>query len=261
VISHLSSFPPLISSHVLCSREKWTLFEESTRVPLMIYHPKSPYKGQHYRLPVELIDIYPTLIDINHFPTLTETECLPGSVCRPLNGQSLAPAILGSNFKKRKSGEAFSSPDLPLLPKRYAVTQAIRCARLHMHKRSKDPSLSKVEKIKLLSEMWYTCDPKHSDSEIALMGYSIRTKSHRYTAYVPFDRTVNRVYNLTSAQPFRAHYEELYDHQDDHSMELIDRESFNLAHIVKYFPKLQEMRQLLDQFLRFGKPISISSHE
>lgn len=225
----------------------------------MIYHPKSPYKGQHYRLPVELIDIYPTLLDINNLPTLRGTSCLRGSVCHPLNGQSLTPAILGPNFKK--SNPAVSSHELPLLPKRYAVTQAIRCARLDLFRRSKDPSLSKLQKIKVLSEMWYTCGPGHDASEIALMGYSIRTKSHRYTAYVPFDRTINRVYNLTSSQPFHFHYEELYDHQEDHFLDLIDRESLNLANTVKYLPKIQEMRRFLEQFLRFGKPISISSHE
>jgi hypothetical protein len=224
----------------------------------MIYHPKSRFKGQHYRAPVELIDIYPTLLDINHFPTLDGTNCLPGSLCPPLNGQSLAPAILGTNFRK---SNAVSPHDLPLLPKRYAITQAIRCAQLHMYQRSKDPSLLKFQKIKLLSEMWYTCEPQHSDSEIALMGYSIRTKSHRYTAYLPFDRTVNRVYNLTSSQSFHFHYEELYDHQDDHSRDLIDRESLNLANTVKYLPKIQEMRRFLEQFLRFGKPISTSNHE
>jgi arylsulfatase A-like enzyme len=47
--------------------EKWSLFDESTHVPLMIYHPDSPYKGRHYPEPVELIDVrsqeaYPTLI-------------------------------------------------------------------------------------------------------------------------------------------------------------------------------------------------------
>ncbi len=41
-------------------REKWTLFEEAVRVPLMIAHPASPFKGQHYKEPVESVDIYAT---------------------------------------------------------------------------------------------------------------------------------------------------------------------------------------------------------
>jgi iduronate 2-sulfatase len=48
--------------------EKWTLFDESTRVPLMISHPKSPFKGTHSYDPVELVDVFPTLLDLVSAP-------------------------------------------------------------------------------------------------------------------------------------------------------------------------------------------------
>ena len=83
-------------------REKWNLFEESTRVPLIIYHPKSPFRGRSYPLPVEHIDIYPTLLDLAQEPQMHGDTCPPKvgrrrkKICHPLEGQSLVPVLLGS---------------------------------------------------------------------------------------------------------------------------------------------------------------------
>ena len=76
--------------------EKWTLFDESTRVPLLISHPKSPYQGSHYKSPVELIDIYPTVLDLVA-PKYDEKKVCEGNVCRPLQGKSLASIVLGDD--------------------------------------------------------------------------------------------------------------------------------------------------------------------
>jgi hypothetical protein len=56
---------------------KWTLFEESTRVPLIISDPRHPVShGKHYRQPVELLDIFPTLVDLTGTRLEnTEEEC------------------------------------------------------------------------------------------------------------------------------------------------------------------------------------------
>lgn len=85
--------------------EKWSMFDESTRVPLLIAHPDSPYKGQHYTHPVELVDIYPTIVDLLDVPFSKETTC-GGTmtvgrdelkiICQELQGKSLAPVVLGS---------------------------------------------------------------------------------------------------------------------------------------------------------------------
>lgn len=75
--------------------EKWTLFDESTRVPLFISHPKSPHQGMHYEHPVESIDIYRTIKDLLILPFDSQANCPQGSVCHPLQGKSLAPVVLG----------------------------------------------------------------------------------------------------------------------------------------------------------------------
>jgi hypothetical protein len=250
------SSPPShhLSSHLECFREKWTLFEEATRVPLMIYHPQSPYKGQHYRLPVELIDIYPTLIDFNAFPYLIGKTCPQGSKCLPRNGQSLAPAILGPNFKSLLASKDVMP--MPILPKRIAVTQSIRCAEQKDIELVRDPSLSSSERDQLLSNMWETCDIHHRDDEVCLMGYSIRTKSFRYTAYLPYNRRINRVYNLTTSEPLRYEMEELYDHREDHpSSPLVNRELMNIAQLPRYQKKMEAMRRILNNFLRPNQQI------
>ena len=53
------------------------MFDESTRVPLLIHHPLSPYHGQHYVHPVELVDIFPTINDLVQAPDVDRKLCVP----------------------------------------------------------------------------------------------------------------------------------------------------------------------------------------
>ena len=66
----------------------------------MIYHPSSPFGGKHVTSPVELIDIYPTLMDLNGMPRpdAYKHNCFVPSrprACVRLDGESLAPSVLG----------------------------------------------------------------------------------------------------------------------------------------------------------------------
>lgn len=47
---------------------KTTIWEESTRVPLVVYAPRVSVAGEKVAHPVSLIDIYPTLIDLSALP-------------------------------------------------------------------------------------------------------------------------------------------------------------------------------------------------
>lgn len=254
MVSHPALVSVIITPDFLDCREKWTLFEEATRVPLMIYHPQSPYKGQHYRFPVELIDIYPTLIDFNNLPYLIGRTCPEGSKCLFRNGQSLAPVILGPDYNKYPNSRDVKS--MPMLPKRIAVTQSIRCAQHKDVQLVSNPSLSTFERNYLLSNMWETCDIHHRDDEVCLMGYSIRTKSFRYTVYLPYNRRINRVYNLSTSEPLRYDVEELYDHREDHpSFPLVNRELVNVAQLPRFQRKMEDMRRILNNFLRPNQQI------
>ncbi|MCX8211923.1 MAG: sulfatase [Lewinella sp.] len=68
---------------------KNSLWEESTRVPLMIRVPGMGEAGQEVDHPVSLIDIYPTLVDLCGLPTTTAKN----EVGHNLDGHSLQPFI------------------------------------------------------------------------------------------------------------------------------------------------------------------------
>ena len=68
---------------------KVTLFEECARVPLIIHHPKMNGNSKHTESLVELIDIYPTLVDLCKLPQ-------PGF---KLQGKSLVPILNDPNKK------------------------------------------------------------------------------------------------------------------------------------------------------------------
>ena len=89
-------------------REKWSMFDESTRVPLFIHHPDSPFKGKHYQDPVETIDIYPTVTDLLSVPWNYDQHCKGDlhfgkkKVCHDLQGKSLARVVLGNDLYKSR---------------------------------------------------------------------------------------------------------------------------------------------------------------
>ena len=60
---------------------KQALFEEQTRVPLLIVPPQAKAPGQVVRAPVELLDLYPTLADL---AGLQPPANLHGASLRPL---------------------------------------------------------------------------------------------------------------------------------------------------------------------------------
>jgi uncharacterized sulfatase len=61
--------------------QKMSLFEESTRVPFLVYAPRARGNGRACRRTVELLDLYPTLADLCGLP---RPEGVEGSSLRPL---------------------------------------------------------------------------------------------------------------------------------------------------------------------------------
>ena len=86
---------------------KWTLFDESTRVPLMIHAPSFPFSdNRRYSQPVELIDIFPTLVELTGVSlqvplNRTSRECFHGR-----DGSDYRRQLRGSKKNPSGSGRA-----------------------------------------------------------------------------------------------------------------------------------------------------------
>ena len=114
-------------------RQGLSLFDESGRVPLVIAHPASPYKKSHVFEPVELVDVFPTILDLISSPHIRTKSIMhahsraakqegarvgggaktadgvrlskqsvrkrEGGRHEELGGKSLAPLIVGGKYK------------------------------------------------------------------------------------------------------------------------------------------------------------------
>jgi hypothetical protein len=125
------------------------------RVPLMIAHPLSPFHGQHYPQPVELVDVYPTVIDLLGLPTLPLSHRLyKGYRTIAPQGKSLAAVVLGLPAYKKHFPTRWATPEIsekeslsfkavdarqhsrenstgeamPLLTHDFAVSQVLKCS-------------------------------------------------------------------------------------------------------------------------------------
>lgn len=223
--------------------EKWSLFDESTHVPFMIYHPNSPFKGQHYPEPIELIDVFPTVMDLLRLPWTSNNACHRMKKhtfidrCLPLQGKSLAGIVMGNQWMKRynltmsPSLASHSDPTkMHILENGFAISQMWRCAPHGM-----GYVLSADGHVTFERKLWTDCNKKDSalplEKELSMMGYSMRTTQYRYTLWVPFDKTVIQP-NWTLAATIRQ--EELYDHRDEKPTDFTHREIFNLADDPKF---------------------------
>ena len=92
--------------------QKQTLFENSTRIPLIISAPNSENKGQKSMSPVELIDLYPTLMSLTDITT-------PKHVV----GKSLEPIMNNVNASVRGSALTRWRNGYSIKNKRYRLTK------------------------------------------------------------------------------------------------------------------------------------------
>lgn len=127
---------------------KYSNFEVALRVPLMIYSPEfklmAPKKVDNV---VELLDIFPTLVDLAHLPPLKKCKDKREKTCS--EGSSLYELLQTGNSKKAKNFALSQFPRPTEFPER----------------ESDQPRL------------------KH----IRIMGYSIRTTYFRYTLWIRFN--------------------------------------------------------------------------
>lgn len=231
---------------------KWTLFDETSRVPLIIHNPSSPSSyGQHYKHPVELIDIFPTLVELAAVPLedpcpyvpLSDKrgsrETVPGEAivvgnwkhifrhahCFALDGTSLAPAFSKGNiFEKNRD---------------FSLTQRLTCK---FKSRDNDPTTP--EWIDFCPFKKVPRDPPYG-----AMGYAARSRSWRYIAWLEFD--VDRFLPSLHLPPLA---EELYDHRSDIDgiASIGTTETINLANNNEYSHIVLELRVKLYDFLWYN---------
>jgi len=78
------------------AKQKWHLWEESTRVPYLIHVPGIEGNGQECRHPVTTIDLYPTLAELCGLPMNPNA----GHSGLPLDGHSLLPFLKNPSTKQ-----------------------------------------------------------------------------------------------------------------------------------------------------------------
>ncbi len=146
---------------------KNALWQESTRVPLILRVPGVSSKGQTCDHPVSLVDLYPTLLDLCGLPANT----MKNEKGRPLDGFSLKPLI--SDPEKGK----WQGPD-------YALTALYKWARYYdpayqnYSLRFKDWRYVLYENGK--EELYHTAKDEHEWNNLALDSkYSDELKKYR----------------------------------------------------------------------------------
>ena len=134
---------------------KNALWQESTRVPLILRAPGVSPKGQTCDHPVSLVDLYPTLLDLCGLPANT----MKNEKGRPLDGFSLKPLI--SDPEKGK----WQGPD-------YALTALYKWARYYdpayqnYSLRFKDWRYVRYENGK--EELYHSAKDEHEWNNLAL---------------------------------------------------------------------------------------------
>lgn len=242
------------------TREKWTLFDEATRVPLIIAHPQSPFKGQHYREAVELVDVFPSIIDLVGAPEMVDLKLNRPSkdlthgekLVRPA-GKSLAPVVLGQSFFPQSRhtvghghglGLKLSGREreaMPVLSQNFGISQAWKCCVKAMsHLDPRKYAHMKRQKI------WYDCDINNAtEAETSVMGYSMRSASFRYTAWVHVNRTT-----LLPMFDEPLFAEELYDHRGEVLGDLTHLELVNVVKSPEYEEIALSQKEQLLYFLQ-----------
>lgn len=155
---------------------KYSNFDVALKVPLIIKLPRPLRKI--IDAPVELIDIFPTLVDLTNTDVQSKIpNCrnVPRRTHLCFEGKSLAPLMglkLSKNFE-------YKEPE-------YALSQYPRPS-VYPQVSSDKPRLK----------------------DITIMGYSIRTKRYRYTEWILFN---HRKFTRKWSKSFGV---ELYDHYKD----------------------------------------------
>ena len=194
---------------------KHTNFEMALRIPMMLYVPGVTSKGYRFNF----IDALSPDFDKNDYPHLFGNQ--------------------------HSTTELVEAVDLyPTLVELAGLQVPQTCPENSLHVRTCTEGTSLVPLVKKVRNLrsagnftWkqaaYSVYHRHWQSKKPVMGYSVRTSTHRYTEWVAYDR-----------QHFRANFSsvlarELYSHADD------PYEFHNVAEEASQSGKVQELARLL----------------
>eukprot|EP01041_Mallomonas_annulata_P003383 gene3383-6712_t len=209
--------------------EKYTLFEETTRVPLIIADPRYPEQwGARFRDPVEILDTVPTILDLLNI-NITGENCPTGRRCAPWDGRSRAPAIRQSQSPPsprprpqplEQQKEQHQSEDQQPVSEdndnifdsnvtntnntaldNFAISQIRRCKPFQRDQKHV------IEGNEIIKEWDSICNYRNKGVD-SVMGYSLRTLLWRYTAWYNWDDRRN--VPVLTEYPYA---EEFYDHR------------------------------------------------
>ncbi|XP_058054448.1 iduronate 2-sulfatase [Anopheles bellator] len=173
---------------------KYSNYDVAVRVPLVISTPtmNAPGSGSEevkIENVVELLDIFPTVVDLAGLPPIPAChEKRPRKALSCVEGKSLVPLLLANGTANEDS-----SPEQWIAYSQYPRPEPYPS----IVPSSDDPKLRFIR----------------------IMGYSLRTERFRYTAWISFNpKTFKRDWST-------VHGEELYDHQIDanENLNLADR--------------------------------------
>ena len=188
-------------------------FEVGVRVPFMIRSPKHPKSyGQRTTALVESLDFYRTLAALATGKGDTVENGVEGMDLSPLfeemNGLSVGFNGSSSSFVRN-----------------FSFSQMARCPQTGLGPMS---ACNQVKRV-----------------NIKYMGYTVRTNSWRYTAWLDFNGTKNRA--EWSLIPSSLHGEELYTHIGDKNENFDEYENENVASYSQYKNVRDELLNVLKE--------------
>ncbi|XP_057658384.1 plipastatin synthase subunit A [Diorhabda carinulata] len=164
---------------------KYNNYDVATKVPLLIRVPGLSEREVIFQQPVELVDVFPTLVDLTQISSPLKTCPLKKVDITCTEGKSLIPHMV-SKIKGKEISHLTAFTQYP----RSGVFPSI-------HPNSDEPKLN----------------------EIKIMGYSLRNEIFRYTEWVEFStETFKPNWNVVYGR-------ELYNHviDTDENINLVDR--------------------------------------
>ena len=215
--------------------EKKTNYELAARVPLVISCPWLPASvGRRTHVLSELVDLFPTLNSLMGLPALPAFDG---------QGTDLSPI-----FSAPELGAGFKNASFTVYPVCTPVGSASRGYPSGTHY-PHNPTCSKLSQTNMSSCNTHGCIA-YGYNSFRKMGFSMRTDSWRYTAWVPWDG--EQLLGNWSASPIEwpndaedKYNRELYDHRTDDGSDFGAFENENLADLPEYQGIVRELHEQL----------------